>query len=482
MFSGVPEGFLWGGAFAANQMDGAFDQGGKGLSVTDISELRKDVAIDKRTQGELARGQIKELLASGEDRVFPKRWGIDFYHTYPQDLALLGHDGLGLSAFRTSFNWSRVFPQGDEPEANSEALAYYDSLLEEIERNGMEPLMTVSHYEMPLNLALSYGGWLNRACIDFFFTYAATLLDRYHDKVKRWILVNQINMIAHEGFNHLGVPLDETDAPLSARYQALHNEMVACAKVTAYAHEHYPDVEIGVMEYADLAYAATAAPDDVMAALRRNQMELFPCDVLVRGRYPGYAQRFFKERGIEVRMEPGDAEMLRAGTADFIAFSYYLTEVCDAQTAQGEQGGSDTRKNPLLKTNPWGWAIDPVGLRYTLNVFWDRYQKPLYIVENGCGYLESPDKDGVIHDSYRVEYLRAHIEQLEEALMDGVDVRGYFVWAPLDIVSASSCEMSKRYGFIYVDQDDYGRGSKARVPKESFSWFQKVVRSRGREL
>ena len=478
-----PEGFFWGGAFAAHQMEGAWDEGGKGLSVTDISALRKDVPIELRMQGDLSRDQVREMLSHEDDWVFPKRWGIDFYHTYEDDLALLGREGLGLNAIRTSVNWSRIFPRGDEEEPNEEGLAFYDRLVDAMLAQGMEPFLTVSHYEMPLALAMEHGGWHDRATIDRFVRLCQALFDRLGDRVTHWILVNQINMVAHEGFNHLGVPTDETDDPLSARYQALHNEMVACALATAYAHDTYPDLQIGVMEYANLAYPATTSPNDVMATYRRNQMEQLPADVLAQGAYPGYALRFFEDRGIKVVAEDGDLEALAAHTADFVCFSYYLTQICSAESvATHEQGGGDTFQNPLLEANPWGWAIDPTGLRWTLNVYQDRYHKPLYIVENGCGYLEEPGDDGIVHDPYRVQFFRDHIEAAREAVADGVDLRGFFAWGAMDIVSASSCEMSKRYGFIHVDQDDYGHGTGKRTPKESYAWMQRVIASNGGEL
>jgi 6-phospho-beta-glucosidase len=480
---GFPEGFRWGGAFAAHQMEGAWDEGGKGMSVTDISALRKDVPIELRMQGDLSRDQVREMLSHEDDWVFPKRWGIDFYHTYEEDLALLGKDGLGLNAIRTSVNWSRIFPRGDEEEPSEEGLAFYDRLVDAMLAQGMEPFLTVSHYEMPLALAMEHGGWHDRATIDRFVRLCQVLFNRLGDRVTHWILVNQINMVAHEGFNHLGVPTDETPDPLSARYQALHNEMVACALATAYAHEHHPQLQVGVMEYANLAYPATTAPADVLATYCRNQMEQLPADVLAQGAYPGYALRFFEERGITVEAEDGDLEALAAHTADFVCFSYYLTQLCSAESvAAGEQGNGDTFQNPLLEANPWGWAIDPTGLRWTLNVYQDRYHKPLYIVENGCGYLEEPGDDGIVHDPYRVQFFRDHIAAAREAVADGVDLRGFFAWGAMDIVSASSCEMSKRYGFIHVDQDDYGHGSGRRTPKESYAWMQRVVASNGSEL
>lgn len=472
-----PRNFLWGGGFASSQMDGAFNEDGKGLSVTDIDEWKKDVEITKRYTAEMTTDYIAECL-NDDSKIFPKRRGIDFYHTYQSDLKLLGKEGLGLNAYRTSINWSRIFPTGEEMEPNEAGLRYYDSLIDEIIKNGMTPMLTISHYEMPLHLAMKYNGWLSRDTITFFERYCKVIFDRYHDKVKKWILVNQINMIVHESYNHLGVAQDVSDDPISAKYQALHHEMVACAKVTGYVHEHYPDVEIGVMEYGDIAYPATCKSEDVLATLRRNQMEYFPADVLLRGRYPGYAFHYFEENGIQVVFDKEDEEILKH-TADFFSFSYYYSRVCDKTSYEN---GRESYRNPHLPQNPWGWTIDPVGLRIILNEFYDRYQKPIYIVENGCGYYDQIAEDGKVYDDYRVDYFQQHIKQAKLAIADGVDLRGYFAWAPLDIVSASSCEMSKRYGFIYVDIDDYGKGSKKRFPKESYYWYQKVVSSNGEDL
>ncbi len=473
----MPKNFLWGGGFAANQMEGAYQEGGKGLCMSDINEWKKDIDIQNRYNAEVTREYLKDCLES-KDRIFPKRWGIDFYHTYKDDLKLLGKDGLGLNAYRTSINWSRIFPTGEETEPNDDGLAYYDNLIDEIIKNGMTPMLTVSHYEMPLNLALKYNGWHSRKLIGLFSKYCKVLFDRYHEKVKLWILVNQINLIVHESFNHLGVAQDAFDDPVSAKYQALHHEMVACATATEYAHQNYPDLQMGVMEYGGLAYPATSRPEDVMATMRRNQMEYFPADVLMRGVYPGYAYHYFEERKIHFTIEEEDEDILK-NTADFFAFSYYYTRVCDEKSFQKKQ---NSYRNPMLSENPWGWTIDPIGLRYHLNAYYDRYQKPIYIAENGCGYYDVIEKDGTIHDEYRKEYYKAHIAQIKLAVQDGVDLRGYFAWAPLDIVSCSSCEMSKRYGFIYVDLDDYGKGSGKRIIKDSYAWYQKMIRTNGEEL
>lgn len=470
-----PKDFLWGGAFAANQMEGAWKEGGKGLCVADINEYVDNIPVDKKYNGEVTTGYIREALES-KDRVFPKRWGIDFYHTYREDLALLRE--LGLNTYRTSINWARIYPNGDDPEPNEEGLAFYDRLIDEIIKNGMIPMITISHYEMPLNLTLKYRGWYSREVIGHFERYCKTLFDRYGDRVKLWIIVNQINLIVHESFNHLGVPEDVVENVLEAKYQAAHNEMVACARGTAYAHSLNKDLQIGMMLCGGPSYPASCKPEDVLAAMRHNQMEYFFSDVLLRGRYPGYAYHFFEERGIDIAFGPEDEEDLK-NTADFFSFSYYYTRIVDKESFEKD---NSAYRNPGIPANTWGWSIDPVGLRYMLNEFYDRYQCPIYITENGCGYYDNLEPDGTIHDPYRVEYYKAHIEQMKLAVEDGVDLRGYYAWGPLDIISCSSSEMSKRYGFIYVDQDDLGNGSGKRIKKDSFSWFQRVTATNGEEL
>ena len=359
-------------------------------------------------------------------------------------------------------------------EPNEAGLQFYDDLFDEIIKNGMEPMITMSHYEMPLHLTTSYKGWYSREVIDFFVRYGQVLLDRYHDKVKKWIVVNQINLIVHESFNHLGIPEDAVEDLLSAKYQGVHNEMVASALITKYAHAHYPDNEIGMMLCGGPSYAASSKAEDVLAALKLNQMEYFFADVLLRGRYPGYAFRYFDDKGIHVTFGEDDEEALKH-TADFMSFPYYYTQICDQDSYDKDLG---PHRNKELPANPWGWTIDPIGLRILLNEFYDRYQCPIYITENGIGYFDKLE-NGSIHDSYRIEYYRDHIRAMKEAIKDGVDLRGYYAWGPIDIVSCSSSEMSKRYGFIYVDSDDYGKGSGERIKKDSFAWYQRVIRSNG---
>ncbi len=472
--TGFPKDFLWGGAIAASQTEGAYDVDGRGLSVSDINEFRADIPIEKKSNLEVDTKYIAKALES-TNRIFPKRWGIDFYHTYKEDLKLLSE--LGLKTFRTSVAWSRIFPNGDETEPNEAGLKFYDELFDAMIENGMVPMITISHYEMPLYLTTHYKGWYSRELIEFFNRFCKVLFDRYHDKVKHWIIVNQINLIVHESFNHLGIAEDKVDNLMEAKYQGVHNEMVACGLATKYAHENYPDLQIGMMLCGGPDYPATSKPEDVFATVRHNQMEYFFSDVLLRGYYPGYAFRYFDDIGIEIQFGEGDEEALKH-TADFMSFSYYYTRICDENSFAK---GNESYRNKQLPANPWGWSIDPVGLRTYLNLFYDRYQCPIYITENGIGCYDKLE-DGEIHDPYRVDYYREHIEQMKGAIKDGVDLRGYYAWGPIDIVSCSSSEMSKRYGFIYVDQDDYGKGTKKRIKKDSFDWYKKVIASNGEDL
>lgn len=474
--TGFPEGFLWGGAVAANQCEGAWQEGGKGMCIADINEFQNDVPLDQKYNGEETTEHVRELMAS-TTKVFPKRWGIDFYHTYKEDLRLLAE--LGLKTFRTSINWARIFPNGDDAEPNEEGLAFYDRLIDEIRANGMEPMITCLHYEMPVALTLNYDGWYSREVIDLFERYCKVIMDRYHDRVKLWIPINQINLISVESYNALGVCADRVDNLMEAKYQALHNQMVASARVCRYAHEAYPDLQVGMMLCGGPAYPASSKPEDVLACTLRNQTMYFFGDVMLRGEYPGSMLRFFDDNGYDVRFGEHDLEELAAGTADFMSFSYYYTSVV---TAESYADGNSCRKNTELKANPWGWSIDPLGLRFTLNEYYDRWRKPIYITENGIGYHDRVEEDGGVHDPYRVEYFRAHVEQMREAIRDGVDLRGYYAWGPIDIVSCSSSEMTKRYGFIYVDLDDYGQGSGRRVKKDSFDWYRHVIETNGAEL
>ena len=465
-----PDNFLWGGAVAANQLEGAYNIDGKGLSVADINLFNDKIELSKKSNTEMSSVEVVKAMNDSIGR-YPKREGIDFYHTYKDDLKLLA--GLGLKSFRTSISWARIFPNGDELEPNEKGLLFYDSLIDEIIKNGMEPLITISHYEMPIQLALDYNGWYDRKTIDRFSNYCKILFERYNGKVKYWIIVNQINLIKHESFNHLGIPSDRVENLFEAKYQGLHHELVACARATKIAHEINPNYQIGVMPYYGICYYQEPRSESIITTLKHNQMEYFVSDVAVRGYYPNYSYRFFEENNINLNITEQDIADLK-NTVDFISFSYYYTSVVD------EHG--KTYANPNTMKNDWGWGSDPIGLRIALNLYYDRYQLPIMITENGMGFKEEVADDGIVHDDYRIDYYRQHIQQLKEAIYDGVEVIAYYPWGPIDLVSCSSSEMSKRYGFIYVDLDDYGRGTGKRTVKDSYYWYKKVIESNGEEL
>lgn len=474
---GFPKDFLWGGAVAANQCEGAFAVGGKGLSLADVHLYRSNQDITKASHdSDMTLTQVKEAI---EDKVgyYPKRHGIDFYHTYKEDLKLLAE--MGFKTFRTSIDWSRIFPNGDDLEPNEEGLAFYDRLIDEIKSLGMEPIITMLHYETPLNITLQYGGWHNRKVIDFFVRYGEVLLNRYKGKVKYWIVINQINLMYHESFNSIAICKDQVDNLEQARYQAVHNQMVASALIVKKARELSSDFMMGTMLADCTAYPESCHPDDVVLAMKKNRLQYYFTDVQFRGVYPGHIRRFFNENSIDLNEQVDDAEILKDNTMDFLAISYYYSSMVSAK--RNGMNPLDLSKNPHLKANPWGWAVDPKGLYNALCQYYDRYQVPIMIAENGFGMYDKLE-DGAVHDDYRISYLSAHIEQMKEAIKDGVEIFAYCAWGPIDIVSCSSAEMEKRYGFIYVDIDNEGNGSRQRIKKDSFYWYKKVIESNGEIL
>lgn len=466
MTTPFPPTFLWGGATAANQIEGAYDQDGKGLSVQDV--LPRGI-FGPRTE------------APTPDNL--KLQAIDFYHRYEDDLELLA--AMGLRTFRFSVAWSRIFPHGDDAEPNEAGLAFYDRVVDTCLRLGMEPLVTISHYETPLALADTHDGWRSREMIDLYVRYARTLVERYRGRVKHWLTFNEINSLFHAPFMSAGIatPKDElTEADL---YQAAHHELVASALATQVIHEVDPDAQVGCMVLAMPVYPLTPAPDDVVAAMHADHRNLFYGDVHVRGRYPGYVLRDLRERGIELDITDADREAL-THTVDFVSFSYYMS-ICEtaAEVEAGEGNIMGGVPNPHLPASEWGWQIDPQGLRVVLNQFWDRWQKPLFIVENGLGARdELVEVDGrlTVVDDYRIAYLRDHLVQVAEAIADGVEVMGYTPWGCIDLVSASTAQMSKRYGFVHVDRDDDGSGTLTRRTKASYDWYRQVIATDGASL
>ncbi|NQP61476.1 6-phospho-beta-glucosidase [Streptococcus suis] len=476
-----PKGFLWGGATAANQYEGGWNLGGRGPATSDTyiavdPDKRKDMSHFGKS---VSRADVEFALADQEG-LYPKRWGSDFYHRYKEDIALFAE--MGFKTFRLSIAWSRIFPKGDELEPNEEGLAFYDAVFDELNKYGIEPLVTLSHYEFPLHLALEYGGWKNRKVIEFFVRYAETVFKRYQGKVKYWLTFNEINILGMVGYLSGGLLFEDGKNNLEAMYQAVHNQFIASSLATKAAHEIDPENKVGCMLARMENYAATCNPDDVLAALKKDQENLFYTDVQVRGAYPSYMKRFFKENNIQVVFEPGDEAILKQYPVDFMSFSYYMTSITRALPDKDKATAGNLilgEANPYLEASDWGWQIDPVGLRITLNKLYDRYQVPLFIVENGLGALDKVEADGSIEDSYRIAYLEKHIQQMYEAIEDGVELMGYTPWGCIDLVSASTSEMSKRYGFIYVDADDQGKGSFDRSRKASFYWYKDVIASNG---
>ncbi|MDD3219805.1 MAG: family 1 glycosylhydrolase [Lachnospiraceae bacterium] len=471
--------FMWGGAVAANQLEGAWDIDGKGASVPDMC------TNGTHTNPKRVTTKIEE------DTLYPSHEAIDFYHHYEEDIALFAE--MGFKVFRTSINWTRIFPTGMEEKPNEKGLKFYDGVFECCKKHGIEPLVTISHYELPYALVEKYNGWESRELIDLYMKYCKVLFERYKDTVTYWLTFNEINVgqmllgaVMSVGTikDYTGSVQTSPDKP-QERFQALHHQLVASARAIKYAHEKYPNFKMGNMICFWTYYPYTCNPDDMLKTQQSMQMSNWFCsDIQVRGAYPSYAERYFEENNIQIKMEPGDEQELKEGIIDFYTFSYYMSNCVSVDPSLENTSGNIVGgvKNPYLESSDWGWQIDPKGLRWTLNEIYDRYQIPLMVVENGLGAKDVLDEDGSIHDSYRIDYLRKHIEQMAEAVKDGVDLMGYTPWGCIDLVSASTGEMAKRYGFIYVEKYDDGTGSLARRKKDSFNWYKRVITSNGEEL
>jgi 6-phospho-beta-glucosidase len=464
-----PDGFLWGGAVAANQCEGAYNKDGKGLSIQDV--------YPKGVMGGITEEPTPDNL---------KLVGIDFYHRYAEDIKLFAE--MGFKVFRLSIAWSRIFPNGDETEPNEAGLAFYDRVFDECAKYGIEPMVTLSHYETPLHLAKTYDGWRDRRLVGFFERYVRTVFERYKDKVKYWLTFNEINTVLLAPYMGAGIMTDRSKLTPQDFYQAMHHEFVASALAVKACHEIIPDAKIGCMVLCAPAYPLTPNPDDVIEAMRANQQNYMFTDVHARGYYTNYMLNDMKRKGVKLVMEPGDEEILK-NTVDFISFSYYMS-LCasaDPEKKKGKGNFIGGVPNPYLPESEWGWQIDPQGLRYALNDLYDRYQIPLFIVENGLGAVDElvEDENGnkTVIDDYRISYLNDHLVQVGKAINeDGVDVMGYTSWGCIDLVSASTAEMKKRYGFIYVDRNNDGTGTLERYKKKSFYWYKDVISTNGGSL
>jgi len=481
-FEGFPKDFLWGGATAANQFEGGYREGGKGLSTADVMTGGTHTT-PRRITPELEEGIY-----------YPSHEAIDFYHHYKEDIKLFGE--MGFKTFRLSINWSRIFPNGDDATPSEEGLKFYDDVFAELKKYNIEPLVTISHYETPFGLTKKYNGWASREVIDCYVRYCETIFNRYKDVVKYWLTFNEINCLTMPfgAFMGGGILLNgggelafdkETDDSKQIRFQALHHQFIASAKAVKLGHEINKDFKIGCMIAYMTTYPYTCNPEDIFLAQERDNLNNFLCsDVQIRGEYPGFAKRFFRENNIEIQMEENDEQILKEGCVDFYTFSYYMSN-CSSNDPELERTSGNILggvKNPYLKASDWGWQIDPKGLRWTLNNIYNRYQIPLMVVENGLGAVDEIEADGSINDDYRIDYLREHIKEMKEAINDGVDLIGYTPWGCIDLVSASTGEMKKRYGFIYVNKDNDGNGDLSRSKKNSFYWYKNVIESNGEIL
>ena len=466
--------FLWGGATAANQCEGGWQKGDRGMALVDVIPYGKN-------RMPVMEGHMGYRELPG-DSVYPGREAVDQYGHYKEDIALFAE--MGFKCYRFSFLWSRIFPTGEEEEPSQEGLKYYEAVIDELLRYEIEPIVTICHFDIPLNLVEKYGSWRNRKVIDCYLNYCETIFRYFKNKVRYWITFNEINMLMHLPFMGAGICFFEGEDEEAVKYQAAHNELVASAYAVKLAHEINPEFQVGCMLAAGNVYPYSCRPEDVWESMKKDRENYFFVDVQSRGEYPAYAKKMLEREQIHIEMKEGDEKILRENTVDFISFSYYSSRLtsADPEVNRVRTTGNvmSSLRNPHLEVSEWGWQIDPLGLRITMNALYDRYQKPLFIVENGLGAVDTPDTEGNIHDNYRIEYLREHIKAMKDAVnIDGVELLGYTVWGCIDLISASTGEMKKRYGFIYVDKDNDGEGTLKRSKKDSFEWYKRVIATNG---
>lgn len=473
---GFREGFLWGGATAANQIEGGIFEDGRGLANVDLMPYGKERYLVGT--GAKKSDQIEE------NAYYPSHQAVDFYHHYQEDIALMAE--MGFKTFRLSIAWTRIFPNGDEKEPNEAGLQFYENVFKECKKYGIEPLVTINHFDCPMHLVHKFGGWRSREMIACYVKLATVLFERYKGLVKYWLTFNEINMILHFPFVAAGLRFEQHENPYQVMITAAHHELIASALVTRIAHQIDPENQVGCMLAAGSYYPETCNPEDCWKAICDNREIYMFIDVQSRGAYPPYALKWMEKKNVTIPFEEGDQEILQANTVDFISFSYYSSRVSSANPEKGKQTESNifaSVVNPYLETSDWGWQIDPLGFRITINELYDRYQKPLFIVENGLGAKDTIQEDGSIQDDYRIEYLRQHIQAMKDAVdQDGVEILGYTTWGCIDLISNGTGEMEKRYGFIYVDRDNLGHGTFKRIRKKSFNWYKKVIETNGEDL
>lgn len=488
--SGFPDDFYWGGATAANQCEGAYDVDGRGLAKTDVTtagtntEPRYITFIDKN--GQPGKVTQFESIPQGahyavlKDTYYPNHDGIDFYHHYKEDIKLFAE--MGFKMYRMSISWSRLFPKGNELKPNPKGVAFYRSVFKELRKYHIEPLVTISHYDDPLYMIEHYGDWQDRKWISCYTHYAETCFREFKGLVHYWLTFNEINSTTMFLDLFAG---KQKDSKYQEAYQKLHYQFVASARTVVLGHKIDPKNVIGCMICGITKYPLTPDPEDMIQFRKEWQKGIHYCgDVQCTGTYPYFAEQVWKEHNVELDITAKDRKELAKGTVDMYTFSYYSSACTTTHPQKTSAKGNFSMGavNPYLKYSDWGWSMDPEGLRYYLNEIYDRYGLPMMVVENGLGAIDKLEKDGKIHDSYRIDYLRSHIRAVEEAISDGVDVRGYTTWGCIDLISAGTGEIKKRYGFIYVDRDPQGKGDMKRYRKDSFYWYKKVISSNGKNL
>lgn len=420
-----PKDFLWGGALAANQCEGAYLEDGKGLSQQDV--------MPHGVQGPVTEAPTPDNL---------KLLGTDFYHRYKEDIALLAE--MGFKVLRFSIAWSRIYPTGFEQEPNETGLAFYDQVIDECLKYGIQPLITLSHYEMPLELCRRLDGFRSREAIEYFVRYAKTVLTRYHDRVKYWLTFNEINVTLISPLLGAGVMTPKSKLTAQDKYQAAHHQLVASALVTQFAHQLDATLKIGCMAASAPRYPMTCNPDDVMSAMLSQQELDYFITMHCTGSYPYYAQRLWKENHVQLNITEDDRIALQ-NTVDFVSFSYYSSKVVAADESKYQMANGNVMrglKNPFVPVSDYDYPIDPEGLRYILNYLYEHFHKPLFVAENGIGAREQlvmlQDGTQTVEDDARILFHRGHIQAMERAIADGVEVFGYTSWGPIDCVSAAS--------------------------------------------
>lgn len=494
--SGFPENFLWGGATSAAQVEGGRCEDGKGLSHLDYVYYRGP----KSPCNFMVMDDVKKAREQEATLNFPNRRGIDFYHRYKEDIALMAE--MGFKVYRMSVSWTRLFPTGTEETPDEEGVQFYHNVFRELHKYGIEPLVTMIHYEMPMGFAEEFDGWLSPKIIPYCVRYLKFLIDEYKDEVTYWLTFNEINMVTAVPWLGGGIILDRNIriphgfrpfAPMTDEFgkvwnhtshQALHHQFIASAIVVKYAHDTAPQCKVGNMFNLHHLYPETPSPQDAYRAHEETEYNMFFCDVMARGYYPEWILAYYRRNNIEIDWYENYEQILMDGKVDFISLSYYLSSIVTADPKRQERIGSFIRRmnNPYLETSDFGWQIDPTALRISLNELRDRFHLPIFIAENGLGAFETLGEDKTVHDGYRIDYLRSHIQAIRDAIDDGVDVFGYTPWGWIDLVSCSLVSMSKRYGFVYVDADDEGNGTYERYRKDSFYWYKKVIESNGEDL